>query len=163
MPETHHLSKRKRGGGYYFRRRVPPHLQKTIGGRYVQFSLNTTNLRTAVKRREIEDVKWSATFDEPERRLALPEATSDQTPPTNKKALTKPVAIRLVQEYVERMDAHRASGWSADAPPCPAKARDVSPPSPPATASHPQFQSITLTAVTGELASRLFSELTYSY
>jgi hypothetical protein len=60
MPETHHLTRRQ--SVWYFRRRVPPHLVAAFGKRMLQFSLGTTSLKEAKRRREIADIEWSAKF-----------------------------------------------------------------------------------------------------
>jgi hypothetical protein len=43
----------RRNGTYYYRRRVPLHLVEAIGKRVVQYSLKTTNLKEAKRRREV--------------------------------------------------------------------------------------------------------------
>jgi len=66
VSDSHHLVKRE--GVWYFRRRVPQHLIAALGKKVIQFSLRTSNKSEAKKRREIEDLKWSAHFSELEGR-----------------------------------------------------------------------------------------------
>jgi hypothetical protein len=57
---THLLILRK--GVWYYRRRVPNALIPTFG-KIIQFSLHTTSLKEAKKRRAVEDLKWATQFE----------------------------------------------------------------------------------------------------
>lgn len=46
-----------------YRRRVPDHLVESCGRAFVQHSLKTRDKRVAKKRREVEDLNWSARFE----------------------------------------------------------------------------------------------------
>jgi hypothetical protein len=114
VPDTHHLH--KRGGAWYYRRRVPKHLQAVIGTPVIQVSLNTASKKAAIKLREIRDVEWSAKFAKVEADLKGSATTSGQTPAAQRKALTEPVAIELVQQYVEETDKRRRDSAVAHPP-----------------------------------------------
>jgi hypothetical protein len=59
--QDHHL--RRRGNVYYLHRRVPLDLVKRYGKSQVSFSLGTTDLKIARKKRDLEDLKLDAVFD----------------------------------------------------------------------------------------------------
>jgi hypothetical protein len=55
VSSKHHLC--RRNGVFYYRRRVPTHLVHTFGKKTIQFSLETSSLSEAKKRRAAEDLK----------------------------------------------------------------------------------------------------------
>jgi len=61
VSQTYHLI--RRNGTYQYRRRVPLELVAVIGKKEIQFSLGTSNLTEAKKRRAVEDLKWSTRFE----------------------------------------------------------------------------------------------------
>ncbi len=61
VSSTYHLT--QRNGVWYYRRRVPIQLIGTFGKKVIQFSLETSSLKEAKKRRAAEDLKWSIQFD----------------------------------------------------------------------------------------------------
>ena len=65
-----------RGGTWYYRRKVPDHLVAQFGRRMIQHSLGTKDKVEARKRRDIENVKWSAHFEACEAGELQPSASS---------------------------------------------------------------------------------------
>src|SRR3954453_2238598 len=61
LSQTYHLI--RRNGVWSYRHRVPTHLVQTFGKPVIQFSLRTSDLREAKKRRAAEDLKWSTRFE----------------------------------------------------------------------------------------------------
>ena len=114
VAENHHLHKRE--GVWYYRRRVPTHLLETFGKPVIQLSLRTTSKKVAIGRREVRDVEWSARFAKAEADLKRPGTFADQTPAAQKRTLTEPLAIQIVQKYVEETDQWRSNAALADPP-----------------------------------------------
>jgi hypothetical protein len=73
MSATHHLT--RRDGVWYYRRRVPTPLVPKLGKKVIQFSLETSSLKEAKKRRAAEDLKWTTRF----------EAAEEKSPASNAK------------------------------------------------------------------------------
>src|SRR6266511_660708 len=112
---NHHLV--RRNGVYYFRRRVPRQLVKSIGCKTIQFSLGTTSLKEAKKLRAAKDIEWDARFDACEQSAASSGASSGNCAPSGKApALSEQQVIRLVHEYVERMDERSRKRFAGDPP-----------------------------------------------
>jgi hypothetical protein len=108
---NHRLLRRK--SVYYYRRRVPTHLVKAIGSKFIQLSLGTNSATQAKKLRTAKDLEWDARFDDCSKSLAAPGSTSStsQAPP-----LSEDEVIRLVHDYVERMDERSRKRLTADPP-----------------------------------------------
>ena len=106
----------RRGGAYYYRRRVPLDLVSAIGISHIQFSLNTPALRIAKEQRNIQNLEWDAKFAKERAKLKHPDPSSGQTSAAQKKLLTEPLAIQLVQKYVEETDKRRCERALADPP-----------------------------------------------
>ncbi len=87
----------RRNGAYYFRIRVPKDLVSVFGKNEVKKSLKTTDYDEAKKRRNQVAIEWDARFAQA--RKTLEQSTSATAEP-----LTQQQAVRLVQDYVERMD-----------------------------------------------------------
>lgn len=87
----------KRSGTYYFRIRVPKDLVTAFGKTEIRKSLKTKDYGEAKKRRNQVAISWDARFDEA--RESLKKGIS-----TSAKLLSSEHAVRLVQDYVERMD-----------------------------------------------------------
>jgi hypothetical protein len=101
---THHLI--RRNGVWYYRRRVPTPLVPSFGKKVIQFSLDTSSLKEAKKRRAAEDLKWTTQFEATEKLVASNGANDNA--PASVPALSERDVIRLVQEYVEQTDARIA-------------------------------------------------------
>jgi integrase len=111
----HHLC--RRNGVYYYRRRVPLELVQAFGKNTIQFSLGTTNLTEAKKRRAAEDLKWTTQFEAAEKKVVTAAtAKPNQSAKEHHAPLTEAEVIRLVQEYVERTDARAQQRLSTDPP-----------------------------------------------
>ena len=95
VSKTLHL--KKRDGTWYYRRRVPDDIAPKINKKFIQFSLGTKDLGKAITLREEEDVKTTALFEAARNDKPLP--------------LTKTLAIRLVQDYVETQDQKRQNRY----------------------------------------------------
>src|SRR5438105_11977464 len=52
----------RRNGTYYYRRRVPLHLVKAIGKKFIVLSLDTTSVKQAKQPRAVKDLEWDAQF-----------------------------------------------------------------------------------------------------
>jgi hypothetical protein len=102
LSANHHLV--ERNGSFYFRRRVPLHLVPRIGKPFVQYSLRTNDRREAIKRREVEDLKWSARFDELASDTGASKIEPDSAQPASAIPPSDQGALRLVYDYVQRMD-----------------------------------------------------------
>src|SRR6266540_1931014 len=98
VSQTYHLM--RRNGVWSYRRRVPTHLTQTFGKKVIQFSLETSSLKEAKKRRAAEDLKWSTQFEAAEKELG-PAAASEKKPTSSASAppLSEREVIRLVQAY----------------------------------------------------------------
>jgi integrase len=96
---NHHLLRRK--GVYYYRRRVPLHLVATVGKKLIQFSLDTTDIKEARKRRAVCDIQWDARFDAHSASPADDQASVQR--PANS-PLSKTDLLELVRDYVARHD-----------------------------------------------------------
>jgi hypothetical protein len=91
----------------------------SFGKTFVQRSLGTTNLAEAKKLRSAEDLKWSVRFEAAEKALAESAGrTSDGASLPPGQPLSEREVIRLVQEYVEQVDAHRSRRLAAEPPEC---------------------------------------------
>ena len=102
----------RRGGVWYYRRRVPKHLQGSLGRAFVQLSLETGDKRVAIRAREVLDVKWSAEF---ERLDAVGQPQPDPDPaagaaPSTRPVLTEARAVRIVRAFVQANDERRRQG-----------------------------------------------------
>ncbi len=101
MSQTNHLI--RRNGTWYYRRRVPLALVENIGSKFIQFSLHTTDLNEAKKRRAVEDIKTAHRFE-----AAGPKSSGakfSKTPSgTTPEPLSQAELLRLVCNYVERSD-----------------------------------------------------------
>jgi uncharacterized protein DUF6538 len=115
VSSKHHLCRRH--GVFYYRRRVPTHLIKSIGKKTIQFSLGTSKLSEAKKRRAAEDLKWSTQFETMEKSLSSKHApTTNTDAATATSPLSQNEVIRLVQEYVERSDERGHQRFISDPP-----------------------------------------------
>ncbi|WP_036289979.1 site-specific integrase [Methylosinus sp. PW1] len=110
VSDTHHLVNRK--GVWYYRRRVPKALVKAVGKAVIQYSLDTSKKAEAKKRRELEDVKWSAQFEV----LLAPQTALPATAPAHPHAISKRQLVELVRQYVDRMDEQFQDRYAADPP-----------------------------------------------
>lgn len=110
MSDSHHLVLRK--NVWYYRRRVPRPLVRVFKKQFIQESLGTPYKRLAIQRRELLDVQWSKRFAEAENALIADAASN--IPTSSGRALTEPLAIRLVQDYVEQRDRSRRKKWLAE-------------------------------------------------
>jgi hypothetical protein len=104
----------RREGVYYYRRRVPLHLVKEIGKKFIQQSLNTTNLAEAKKRRALRELEWDARFDALKKGAAP--APKSAKPTVNSTELPEGDLLRLVREYVERKDEEFRKRFAGDPP-----------------------------------------------
>src|SRR5271165_4891884 len=105
----------RRNGVYYYRRRVPAQLIKPIGSKVIQFSLGTTSLKEAKKLRTAKDLEWDVRFEACTKNLASSGAGSVASPSSAKAPpLSEPEMIRLVHEYVERMDERSRKRFVSD-------------------------------------------------
>ena len=114
VPDTHHIIKRETV--WYYRRRVPKRLVEAIGKDVIQLSLGTPHKKIAIKKREVLDVEWSAKFEAEENAISGSAATGAEASATPARLLTEPLAIHLIQEYVERTDQRRQINREADPP-----------------------------------------------
>ena len=116
MSSTHHLF--RRNGTWSYRRRVPTHLVETLGKKLIQFSLQTTDLKQAKKRRSAEDLKWSTRFEAAEHNLAPGAlfAQAGSPAPAICAPLSEQEVIKLVQEYVEKTDQRSHGNLLRDPP-----------------------------------------------
>jgi hypothetical protein len=118
MAATHHLFLRK--GVWYYRRRVPTHLAGVFKKRFIQCSLGTPHKKKAIQKRELLDVEWAQKFGEAKiaenKKIKLfgsaPDTPGDGSGEPS--PLTEPLAVRLVQDYVERQDRSNRSRSLAD-------------------------------------------------
>src|SRR5208282_3793066 len=111
---TLHMVQRK--NVWYYRRRVPEDLIETLETKTIQFSLATTSKKTAIKKREEADVASTAKFDEARAKLKSGGKIAPEADPNAQRPLTRSLALRLLQDYVERTDERRRDVWVADAP-----------------------------------------------
>ncbi len=109
-----HLLRRK--GVYYYRRRVPLHLVKEIGKKFIQRSLNTTSLAEAKKFRALSDLEWDARFDSLKKDAATAPGSATSQPTVNSTQLSEGDLLRLVRDFVERKDEEFRKRF-ADNPP----------------------------------------------
>jgi hypothetical protein len=113
---NNHLFRRE--GVYYYRRRVPAQLIKSIGSKVIQFSLGTTSFKEAKKLRTAKDLEWDVRFETCMKSLAssdtgsVASSSSAKAPP-----LSEAEMVRLVHEYVERMDERSRKRFANDPPP----------------------------------------------
>jgi hypothetical protein len=114
MARTNHIFFRE--GVYYYRRRVPDRIVARVGRKMVQFSLRTSDKTLASKRREIEDVKWSARFANAALEVHGIDSGAGVAPISKAKKLSPHQASRLVWDYVARMDARNAENFQKDGP-----------------------------------------------
>jgi hypothetical protein len=106
----------RRKGVYYYRRRVPLHLVKEIGRRFIQQSLNTTSLAEAKKRRSIRDLEWDARFDGLQKDVTSGPHSAKSQPAANSSQLSESDLLRLVRDYVERKDQELHKYFVGDPP-----------------------------------------------
>lgn len=112
ISSTQHLL--HRDGVYYYRRRVPEPLVSTVGKKVVQYSLGTTILAEAKKRRDAENLKWTTRF---EALASDSQSVADAVSGTGPvQVLSEAEAVRLVQQYVEHSDAKNRQRLMADPP-----------------------------------------------
>jgi hypothetical protein len=90
---------RRRGNQFYYHRRVPLPLVDRLGKSTISFSLGTADPEVAAKKRDLEDLKYSAQFS---KSLAAP--ASDPIA-LGMKSLSVQAIIRMVKEYVETTDS----------------------------------------------------------
>jgi integrase len=115
VSSKHHLC--RRSGVFYYRRRVPTHLVQALGKKTVQFSLGTSNLNEAKKRRAAEDLKWTTQFETVEKSLTSTDALAENgTIAAVASPLSANEVIHLVQEYVERTDRRSHEKFIGDPP-----------------------------------------------
>jgi integrase len=114
LSANHHLV--ERNGSFYFRRRVPLHLVPRIGKPFVQYSLGTNDKKEAIKRREVEDLKWSARFEDLASDPGASKSEPDSLPPSNARPPSDESALRLVYDYVQRMDERSRKRHLEDGP-----------------------------------------------
>src|ERR1051325_6086479 len=103
MSQTYHLI--RRNGVWSYRRRVPTHLLQTFGKSVIQFSLRTSDLKEAKKRRSAEDLKWSTRFEAAE--SGAPNTGRSETGAHDiaaRRLLSARELVCLVQDYVEQTD-----------------------------------------------------------
>src|SRR4051794_21856056 len=115
LSQTYHLM--RRNGVWSYRRRVPAHLVPTFGKPVIQFSLRTSDLREAKKRRAAEDLKWSTRFEVAENRACdtgKSEKGADTLP--GRPPLSAREVVRLVQDYVEQTDKRARDRLMSDPP-----------------------------------------------
>jgi hypothetical protein len=117
VADNHHLV--LRNGVWYFRRRVPKPLVRILGKAVIQFSLDTSDKREAKRRREIEDVQWSARFAA---QAAQPSAT---IPGSAAPRFSKAQLLEMVRSYVEQMHERFQSRYAADPPDSPEQKSEI--------------------------------------
>lgn len=83
---------------------MPTHLVEALGKKTIQFSLGTSNLSEAKKRREAEDLIWTTRFETAKKSLSNTGAPVNGNPAATASTLSTAEVIRLVEEYVERTD-----------------------------------------------------------
>jgi uncharacterized protein DUF6538 len=97
VSQTHHLI--RRNGVWYYRRRVPQAFQSVLGKKEIHVSLGTNNLPEAKKLRAVEDLKWSAQFENAANCTAQPHTpVPDPTAPGQ--MLSESEVLQRVREYV---------------------------------------------------------------
>ncbi|MDR3570647.1 MAG: site-specific integrase [Candidatus Pacebacteria bacterium] len=114
MARKNHILVRQ--GFYYYRRRVPDRLVARVGRRMIQFSLRTSDRARAAKLGEIEDVKWSAQFADAASKIGASDPASDGPSTAKANPLSPHQAMRLVWDYVARMDSRNAEEFKKDGP-----------------------------------------------
>src|ERR1035437_3676448 len=115
MSSKYHLYKRE--GVWNYRRRVPTALIPSFGKKTIQFSLGTSDLKEAKKRRALEDLKTAAQFEAAEKKLKGAAKGSDGLAiPVTGTPLTEREAVQHVQEYVRQMDARSQRQLTEDPP-----------------------------------------------
>jgi len=114
----HHLH--RRDGVYYYRRRVPLRLVEAIGKSVIQFSLDTTSIQEARKRRTVCDIQWDARFEACS--ISGPNGDAPVQEPPKNSPLSKAELVQLIRNYVERQD-HAAQKYYASDPPVTAAER----------------------------------------
>ena len=97
----------RRNGTYYYRRRVPVHLVKAIGKKFIVLSLDTTSLKQAKQLRAVKDLEWDAQFGA---------AEAGHGPPAQS-TLSERGAVMLIRDYVEGMNKN----WKRASPAIPRK------------------------------------------
>ncbi len=115
VSQTYHLT--RRNGVWSYRRRVPTPLVQIIGKKVIQFSLCTSDLKEAKKRRAAEDLKWSTRFEVAEQGAGDADASAQGgAAVVARSPLSDREVIRLVQDYVEQTDARDRDHLIADPP-----------------------------------------------
>jgi hypothetical protein len=113
VSKTVHLM--KRGSAWYYKRRVPKNLVQAIGKEIIQVSLETTSQKTALQRRAVRDLEWDAKFEAAEQALGS-SAAKGASADGNLGTLNEPLAMRLLQDYVERTDNRSRREWAENPP-----------------------------------------------
>lgn len=115
VSQSYHLN--RRNGVWQYRRRVPLHLVQTFGKRFVQFSLGTTSLKEAMKRRSAEDLKWSLQFEAAEKAAqGMPQGSAVASVLASGQPLSEREVVQLVQRYVEDCDERARRELATDPP-----------------------------------------------
>src|ERR1700687_6190792 len=102
VSQTYHLS--RRNGVWSYRRRVPTPLVQAFGKKFIQFSLDTTDLKEAKKRRAAEDLKWTTRFEAAEKGVSGTDTIEKGAAVMSGSPLSAREVVRLVQDYVEQTD-----------------------------------------------------------
>jgi hypothetical protein len=123
VSDKHHLVRRK--GVWYYRRRVPDAVRAAIGKTFIQFSLRSSNKAEAKKLREAWDLRWSAEFERAGAESDPASKNHSDPPPGKGVLLTEPAAIRLVRDYVERLDHQFRDRLVSDGPENEAQRREM--------------------------------------
>jgi integrase len=97
VSQTHHLI--RRNGVWYYRRRVPQAFQSVLGKKEIHVSLGTNNLPEAKKLRAVEDLKWSAQFENAANCTAQPH-NPVPGPTAPGQMLSESEVLQRVREYV---------------------------------------------------------------
>jgi integrase len=120
VADNHHLIRRK--SVWYYSRRTPDLLIKELGSRFIRYSLGTKNKKEAIKRREVEDLKWSARLEAAEQQCAttLSDAPSFQSGPAPKR-----LRVDLIRDYVARVDRRSEELFAHDPPETKVQRQDV--------------------------------------
>ena len=114
VSDSHHLIRRQ--GVWYYRRRVPQPLRAAMGKSVIQFSLRTSNKAEAKKLREAWDVRLSAEFERADKATGADIERQSLRPSESSDPLSEPFAIRLVRDYIERLDRRFQDRLASDGP-----------------------------------------------
>jgi integrase len=99
-----------RGGVWYYRRRVPADRVDAIGRKTIFLSLQTRDLKEARSLRDLQDVEWNARFEAcdavaPQLMVESSAAAAAANQPAVLSGMDRAQIVRMVQDYVARMDA----------------------------------------------------------